>query len=251
MKPIFHLFGRQLSAMASLNRRNFGTRLAAIAVLAAVPLLGCQSVQSSAPSQTMVRVIDASYNAPAVNVDVATTPIATNIGAATFTNYAFLPPENATAYVYPTGKMTSTASAAGQFLVSEQHSVFLTDSGGGYTASILDDRAIAPPTGYFSIRFLQQARVAGAVDIYVVPSTGTLAGSKPLFTDVTPQSVEGYINVLAGMYTIVVTPTGVITTPYTSPTITFVDGQVRTALIMDSQLTKDPPVSVTVGNDVN
>ncbi len=242
--------------MAGLNRRSFGKRFAAIAVpalplLAALPLLGCQSVQSSAPSQTLVRVIDASYNAPAVSVDVTATPIATNIGAATFTNYAFLPPENATAYVYPAGKTTSTASAAGQFLVAEQHSVFITDSGTGYTASILDDQAIAPPTGYFSIRFLQQALVAGAVDIYVVPGTGTLAGSKPLFTNVTPQSVEGYTNVPAGMYTIVVTPTGVITTPYTSSPITFVDGQVRTALIMDSQLTKDPPVTVTVGNDVN
>jgi hypothetical protein len=50
-----------------------------------------------------VRVIDASYNAPAVDVKVATTQIAANIGAATFTNYAFLPPEDTTAYVYPTG----------------------------------------------------------------------------------------------------------------------------------------------------
>jgi hypothetical protein len=237
--------------MAVVHRKQVWTRIAATAALAALPLFGCQSVQSSLPSQTQVRVIDASYNAPAVDVDVATTPIATNIGAATFTNYAFLPPENTTAYVFPAGTTKFTASAQGDFLVSEQHSVFITDLGTGYTATILNDQAIAAPAGYFSIRFLQQAIKAGAVDIYIVTANGTLAGAKPLFMNVAPQSVEGYVNVMAGQYTIVITPTGVITTPYTSTQFQFVAGQVRTVLIMDAQLTKDPPVTVTVGNDLN
>jgi hypothetical protein len=237
--------------MAVFDRRHLWTRVAAAAALAGLPLLGCQNVQTSMTVQTRVRVIDASYNAPAVNVDVATTPIATNVGAASFTNYAFLPPENTTAYVIPAGTTKPTATANGQFLVSEQNSVFITDSGTGYTATILADQAIAAPAGYFSIRFLQQALVAGAVDIYLVPAGDTLAGAKPVYTDVKPQGIVGYLNVPAGEYTIVVTPTGVITTPYTSSQITFVAGQVRTALIMDAQLTKDPPVSVAIGNDLN
>jgi hypothetical protein len=251
MKPTFHPIRRRISIMAVFDRRHLWTRVAATAALAGMPLLGCQNVQNSTPSQTQVRVIDASYNAPSVNVDVATTPIATNVGAASFTNYAFLPPENTAAYVFPTGSTTPSATAAGEFLVSEQHSVFITDSGNGYTASILTDQPLAAPTGYFSIRFLQQALVAGAVDIYLVPAAATLAGAKPVYTDVKPQSVVGYLNVPAGGYTIVVTPTGVITTPYTSAQITFVDGQVRTALIMDAQLTRNPPVTVVVGNDLN
>jgi Domain of unknown function (DUF4397) len=237
--------------MAGFNRRGFLARIAAIVAIAGVPLLGCQSVQNSSPSQTQVRVIDASYNAPPVDVEIATTPIATNVGPATFTNYAFLPPENATAYVYPTGTTKTGASVAGQFLVSEQHSIYITDSGKGYAASILTDQPAAAPAGYFSIRFLQQALKAGAVDIYLVPDGSTLADAKPLYTAVSPQSVEAYANVIAGSYTIVVTPTGVITTPSTSTPIQFTAGQVRTALIMDAQLTKNPPVTVTLGDDVN
>jgi hypothetical protein len=242
--------------MSVSQRENFRTRRAATAALAALTLassvlLGCQSVQTSAPSQTQVRVIDASYNAPAIDVDVATTQIATNIGAATFTNYAFLSPENATAYVYPTGTTKATAQVAGEFLVAQQHSVLITDSGTTYTASILTDQPIAAPAGYFSIRFLQQAPKAGAVDIYLLASGGTLADANPVFSNVAPQSMEGYVNVVAGTYTIVVTPAGVITTPYTSASITFVGGQVRTALIMDAQLTKNPPVTVTIGDDLN
>jgi hypothetical protein len=237
--------------MAGLHRKRFWTGVGATAAVALLPLLGCQSVENSAPSQTEVRVIDASYNAPAVDVKVGTTTIAANIGAATFTNYAFLPPEDTTAYVYPTGTSKATASAVGDFLVSQQHSVFITDSTSGYTATILTDQALTPPTGYFSIRFLQQAVNAGAVDIYLVPSTGTLSGSKPLFSNVAPGAVEGYTNVMAGIYTIVITPTGVITTPYSSSSITFVAGQVRTALIMDAQLTTNPPVTVVIGDDLN
>jgi hypothetical protein len=184
-------------------------------------------------------------------VDLATTPIATNLGGATFSNYAFLPPENATVYVYPTGTTKAGASVDGQFLINEQHSILITDSGKSYTASILTDQPTAAPAGYFSIRFLQQAVQAGAVDIYLVPDGSTLADSKALFTKVAPQAVESYTNVPAGTYAIVVTPTGVITTPSSGSPIQFTAGQVRTALVMDAQLTKNPPVTVTLGNDVN
>lgn len=218
---------------------------------AGLMLAGCQSVQNSAPSQTLVRVIDASYNAPGVDVKVATTPIAVDIGAATITNYAFLPPEETTAYVYPTNTTAATAEAAGDFLVGQQHSVLITDSGSGYVASILTDQAVAAPQGYFSIRFLQQALKTGAVDIYLVSASGTLAGSKPVFSDVKPQTVESYVNVQAGTYSIVVTPAGVITTPYTGTPMVFNAGEVRTALIMDAQLTTNPPVTVVVGDDLN
>jgi hypothetical protein len=242
--------------MAELNGKRLWTGIGATALVALLPvpaavLSGCQTIESMAPSQTLVRVIDASYNAPAVDVKVGTTAIATNIGAASITNYAFLPPEETTAYVYPTWSATATASAQGDFLVAQQHSILITDSGATYTATVLTDQAIIPPAGYFSIRFLQQAIHAGAVDIYLVPSSATLSGSKPLLTDVTPEAVEGYVNVMAGTYTVVVTPTGVITTPYSSAQIAFVAGQARTALIMDAQLTTNPPVTVVIGDDLN
>ncbi len=233
-------------------RRRIGlTALVATLTLITAILCGCQTIENSAPTQTMVRVVDASQNAPSVDVKVGTTEIAADIGAGTFTDYAFLPPENGTAYVYPTGTTTMGVTAQGEFEVAQQHSVLITDSAGIYGATILADQAVAAPAGFFSIRFLQQAAKAGAVDIYLVPSTATLAGTKALFSGVKPQAVEGYVNVPAGTYTLVVTPTGVLTTPYTSSMLTFVDGQVRTALIMDAQLTTNPPVNVVMGNDVD
>jgi hypothetical protein len=237
--------------MAGFDRKDLRLCLAATTVAACLTVLGCQSVQSSSSSQTQIRVIDASYNAPPLDVDIATTPIATNLGPATFSNYAFLPPQNATAYVYPTGTTKGGVSVDGQFLVNEQHSIFITDSGKSYAASILTDQPAPAPAGYFSIRFLHQALRAGAVDIYLVPDGTKLADAKPLFTSAAPQSVEGYANIPAGTYTVVVTPTGVVTTASATSSITFTAGQVRTALLMDAQLTTNPPVTVAIGDDVN
>ncbi len=221
--------------------------------LAAVCLSGCQNIQNSNPAQTLVRVIDASYNAPAIDVKIGATPIAVNIGAATFTNYAFLPPENATADVYPTKTTTATASVAGAFLVGQQHSVFVTDTSGGYQATLLTDQAVNPPAGYVSLRFLQQAVQTGAVDIYLLPSNATLAGAKPLLSDVATGTVSAYVNVQAESYTLVIAPAGDTNAKdvYTSEALQFSGDQVRTVLIMDAQLTTSPPVTVTIGDDLN
>lgn len=231
-----------------------GWRAAAGSVgLAVLWLSGCQNIQNSSTPQTMVRAIDASYNAPPVDVKIGTTPIAVNIGAATFTNYAFLPPENATAYVYATKTTTATAAVPGAFLVGQQHSVFITDTSGGYQATLLLDQADNPPAGYVSLRFLQQAVRTGAVDVDLIPSNGTLAGTKPLLSDVASGTVSAYVNVQAGSYTLAIAPAGDTNAKdvYTSQVLQFTGGQVRTVLIMDAQLTTSPPVTITIGNDLN
>jgi hypothetical protein len=215
-------------------------------------LTGCQAVQNSTPTQTLVRVIDASYNAPPVDVKIGTTAIATNIGPASITNYAFLPPQNTSAYIDPTGTTKSTASVAGDFLVNEQHSVLLADSGAGYAATLLTDQVVPPPAGDFSLRIVQQAQQTGAVDVYLLNGTTALADAKPLLSAVAAQTVSAYVNVPAGTYTIAVTAAGNIKSAYSSTApVTFATGQIRTFLVMDAQLTTNPPVTVTIGNDLN
>ena len=49
----------------------------------------------------------------------------------------------------------------------------------------------------------------------------------------------------------VITPAGVTTPKYTSQPLGLTGGEVRTVVMVDSQLTADPPVSVVVANDVN
>ncbi len=234
----------------SISRGESRGWVCAIAALCIAVLTGCQSVQGTSPV-TMVRVIDASYNAPPLGITVGQTAIAANIAGQTITHYAFLAPGPSTAYIYPPESKTPSASATGQFLASQEHSVYITDSGAGYTATVLTDQAAAPPTGYISVRFLQQAIATGAVDVYFVPSGDTLSQAKPVLSNLTVGSITDYINIAAGTYSVVITPTGVATASYTGTSVQFTAGQVRTMLIMDAQLTTNPPVNVIFGDDLN
>ena len=49
----------------------------------------------------------------------------------------------------------------------------------------------------------------------------------------------------------VITPTGVTTPKYTSTPLGLTGGEVRTVLIVDTQLTSNPPVEVFMANDVD
>lgn len=231
-----------------------GLMVAAAASLAvALGLSACQTVASfSQPS--LVRVIDASYIAPAVNIYVEKTLIAGNIGEGYVSNYGTVSPSTA-------AQIQVTAATGGATLVSSaatlnagaQHSVFLTDNGASptqYTVTVLQDAQTAAPSGHSEFRFLNEAPRTGAVDVYMVPANTTLADAIPLCSALAVGATCGYVNFASQTVTMVITPTGVTTTKYSSSPLALTGGEVRTVVIIDSQLTSNPPVSVVIANDV-
>jgi hypothetical protein len=48
-----------------------------------------------------------------------------------------------------------------------------------------------------------------------------------------------------------ITPAGSLTPKWTSSSLALTGGEVRTVLIVDTQLTNDPPVGVFMANDVD
>jgi Domain of unknown function (DUF4397) len=211
---------------------------------------GCESVTGSTP-QTLVRVIDASYKAPAVDVYAASTPIAINIGGSTITPYALLPPGTFTATVDPRGTKTPGASTSGTFMAGQEHTIFITDASKGFGATVLTDQTSPAPGGFVSLRFIQEAISTGAVDIYLIPDGSVFSDSKPLLTNVVPGTVINYINVPANTVDIVIVPTGATAPKFISSAVAFTGGQVRTLLIVDEQLINNPPVNVVIGNDLD
>src|ERR1035437_6212313 len=170
--------------------------MAAAASLAlALGLSACQNVAGfSQPS--LVRVIDASYITPAVNVYVEKTLFAGHIGEGYISNYGTVSPP-------PPAQIQATQATGGKSLVAAaatlnagpQHSVFLTDNGASpteYTLTVLEDQQTAAASGHSAFRFLNQAPRTGAVDVYMVPSSTTLANTIPLCTALPVGSTCGY-----------------------------------------------------------
>jgi hypothetical protein len=225
-----------------------------VSLAVAFTLTSCVNV-ASYTQPSLVRVIDASYIAPAVNVTIEGVPIAANIGQGSITAYATVPANNAA----PISITEATGGSAlvttnGTIVAGHHHSIFLTDNGAapiGYTVTILEDQQVAAASGHSAFRFLNQAPKIGAVDVYMVPSSSTLANTIPLISGLAVGSTAGYISFPSQTVTMVIVPTGLTSPKYTSASLALTGGEVRTVLIVDTQLTSNPPVNVYIANDVD
>jgi hypothetical protein len=222
------------------------------ACLCAAGLLmsGCQNVMDSS-ANSQVRVIDASRNAPAVDVYVGSALVATNIGAPAIGNYAIIPSSAMrTIHVNPQATKTIGAQTTGSFLANESHSIYITDVGTGYGATVLTDQSTPAPSGQIAIRFLQNASLSGLLDIYLVPAGLKFTGVKPVVNALAVGSITAYVELPTGTYDLVVVPTGSSTASYTSTPIAFTDGEVSTALVVDQTVLSNPPINVIIGTDM-
>jgi len=226
--------------------------VAAASLAVALALSACENV-ATYTQPSLVRVIDASYIAPAINVKVEGDLLASNIGQGTITPYGTLAanvaaPIDITA---ATGGVT-IVDTSGTLLPGHQHSVFLTDNGAapnGYLVTILEDQQIQAAQGHSAFRFLNQAAKTGAVDVYMVPAGTTMANTIPIVTDLPVGGTAGYISFASQTVTMVITPTGLTMPQYAFSPMTLTGGEVRTVLLMDTQLTSNPAVEVTVAID--
>jgi hypothetical protein len=248
------LVSRLRASMTKGSRRPH-TRLilaAAVSLAAALALSACTTVATTT-QPSLVRVIDASYIAPAVNVTVEGQLLASNIGQGTITPYGTLTPNIAAPInVSAVTGNTVLVSTTGTLLAGHQHSVFLTDNGAapnGYTVTILEDQQQQAAEGHSAFRFLNQAPKTGAVDIYMMPAGATFANTVPLVTNLPVGATAGYISFISQTVTMVVTPTGLTTPFYAFSPMTLTGGEVRTVLIMDTQLTSNPAVEVFTAID--
>jgi hypothetical protein len=232
-----------------------GLAAAALVSLAlASALAGCTNV-ATYTQPTLVRVIDASYVAPAISVAVEGDVIAGNAGQGTITPYAALAASTAAPVKIEnaaTGDSLTTTS--NPMLAGHQYSVYLTDIGNppaSYTVSVITDQQISAASGHSAFRFLNQAIKTGAVDVYMVPNGSTLAQSIPVVSSLPVGGSLNYIDFPSQTVTMIVTPAGKATPEYTSPVIYLSGGEVRTVLLVDAQLTSNPPVEAFFASDVN
>jgi Domain of unknown function (DUF4397) len=239
-----------------------GNRIAAVELAAAVicslaaafGLAGCQTVQGFTAT-ALVRVINASYIAPPANVYIENQLFAGNIGQGYISNYGTVTPSPAAVVkVTPVTGNTPSASAAATLNAGTQHTVFITDNGQSatqYVVTVLEDQQTSAAIGQSAFRFLNQAPRTGAVDVYMVPSGSMLADTIPLVTNLAVGASTSYISFASQTVNMVITPTGTITPKYTSTALVLTGGEVRTVVIVDSQLTTNPPVQVLIADDVN
>jgi Domain of unknown function (DUF4397) len=230
---------------------------AALSLVASFVLAGCQSVAGNS-SVSLLRVIDASENAPPINVYVNGKLFAGNMAQGNFTNYGiFGPTENAPIKVTAVTNTTALVSSNTALRSGTSQSALVSDLNAQYQVTVLEDQSTPAPTGHSEFRILNQAPSTGPIDVYFLPGTSQTVfdTAKAVITGLPVGATSGYVDIPSSTLYMVIAPSGTpltinTTTIYTSAAFALVGGEVRTVLIVDPVLATQPVV-VYVANDVN
>ena len=192
-------------------------------------------------TQSWIRVMHDSPNAPNVDVFVDGEPVFENVGYATTTNYQALAPGQHRVQIASAGK-SADDSLIDQTVDLTQGKPYTVIALGKLTdikGQLLADTSKAPPTGTARVRIVHAATDIGTVDIY--PSGSAI----PVLTDQYFGSAD-YVNLPAGTYTFDVTPAGSTQVVLTSQQLKFEPGWVYSLVITQPDSAATPLVHASV-----
>jgi hypothetical protein len=225
--------------------------IAAIAILGT--LTGCQAIVSSAP-EAHVRIINATPDAPRLDLYQDSNALAFNLDFGTVTSYIQLAPGayNITANTAGTRQVLSTAKTT--FITSGQYTVLIGNTAASLQQLTLADQSQPAPPGQTALRFINQATRASAVDIYLVPAGQKVNAVTPLVTGIGFGANTGYLNVPIGTYSLAMLPAanvaaGTTIATYTGPQVTYSAGAARTIILIDPPLATSSGIKVITAND--
>jgi Domain of unknown function (DUF4397) len=224
------------------------TVLSALLVTGFAALTGCQSITGST-SASEVRIVDASPDAPGLDIYQSNSILAFNLGFGTSTSYVPLAPGTYTITADTAGTKQTLLSVKGTFANFSQYTLLISDVSANLQGTILTDQSQAAPAGQISVRFLDEATSISAVDLYMIPSGQKLTSVTPVFTNLTLGINTGYLNIPTGTYTLVMVPTGTVPTSttiatYSGQLITYSGGSATTIIVLDQLLQTTPPIQV-------
>lgn len=225
-----------------------------VAALAALGTLnGCQAIVSSAP-EAHVRIINATPDAPRLDLYQDSNALAFNLDFGTVTSYIPLAPGAYTITSNTAGTRQILSSSKTVFTTSGQYTVLIGNTAASLQQLTLADQRQPAPQGQIALRFINQATRAGAVDIYLVPAGQKINAVTPVVAAATFGTNTGYINIPSGTYSLAMLPAGNIPASttiatYTGPQVAYSVGTARTIILIDQPLATTPGFQVITAND--
>jgi hypothetical protein len=188
--------------------------------------VGCSDEETpvtpvNTPSNSLVKVIHASPDAPGVDLLVDNTVAGTNLTFPNNTGYLTVNSGTRNIKVNVTGTMTTVIEANVDFMQNKNYSVFAVNSVSNIEPLLVEDDLTVPAQGKVHVRFIHLSPDAPAVDITLTDGT-IVFGNKSFkeFTAFTPLD--------AGTYDLQVRVAGTPTVALDLPGITLEAGKIYT-----------------------
>jgi len=212
----------------------FNRRL--IATIALCSVAGACSDDVTDPSiDARARFVNASPDAPALDVLIGTANVVEALGALRFTAYLIVNAGSPTITMRPTGGGAGAAVQATPTVeASHDYSVLAVGPFAALELLVLTDDNSAPTSGNVRIRALHVAPSGGPVDVYVTAPGASLDAAQPTFASLSFKSVSAYESVAIGTYQIRLATAGTKTIEADAGNFTFSAGEVHTIFISDA-----------------
>jgi hypothetical protein len=227
--------------------KNMSRLLKALPLTLSLAALSFFATSCGSSSQSQVRIVHAISDGPALDINVNTTKVFTNIAFGgvqpTPPAYTKVASGSDTLEAVNTGTTTALiANTSANLSGSSQYTVLLTGfrNGNGANAptfNLITDNNAAPTTGNVEIRLIDGSANTsqGGFDVYIVPPGTNIGGLQPQISGLLIGQASSYqtLNITGNVYQVIVTPNG-NQTPYINQNYTITTGSIRTLVIVDN-----------------
>jgi uncharacterized protein DUF4397 len=117
-------------------------------------------------------------------------------------------------------------------------------------AVLLTDDNSAPMPGDFKLRFFHASPTASAVDLFITAPNADLTSATPAFANVVFEGFAGYADMPQGTFQLRATSTGTRSVIADTGPVTFMAGQVRTAVLVNPPGSATEPLGIVLLQDV-
>ena len=208
-----------------MTRWNLAPLAVGVSLVGAVlSTTGCGSTSSHA------RLMNAMVGISSIDMLLDNKSIVTGVGYGAASGYVNIASGSRNMIIESTGSSSPLINQTAAF-PSGDGTVIATDSG----AVVLTDNNDTPSSGNIKIRVVNASPTLGTVDVYIVTSGSSIAGTNPAFSSLNYQSATGYQTLAAGSYQVILTPPGQQFAVYTSSGQSFASGEIRSFVALDAQ----------------
>lgn len=206
-----------------------------VAGVAVLGLAACSDDDDTTGPQAVaqVRVVQASPNAPNVDVLVDEGVVLTNQAYRAASGFLEVPAGSRRVRVRASGSTTAVIDSNITLTAGNSYTVVTTGLLAGIRPVVAMDNLTNPAAGQVKLRVIHAAPGASGVDVYATSPGADINTATPVLTNVAFRGVSAYLTLPAGTYQLRVTPTGTKTVAINT-TVTLTSGQIRTVVATDA-----------------
>jgi Domain of unknown function (DUF4397) len=185
-------------------------------------------------ADAQLRVLQASPNAPLVNLLVDGVSVAGNLGYGNATAYLQVKPGSHHIQAVPVSGASPIFDQTMSFASSTNQTLLLTGPATGIQPLLLSDTGPTIVVGDAYVRIVDASATMGAADVYIVPAGSSIVGVQPVVAGMSFDQSTGYQTTVAGNYEVFMTAPGTTNALLSTGPISLTSAENQTVVALDS-----------------